>query len=124
MGSGDCVGAGRRERATHQDKRVALASFLLDSECNRLVTSTTSYNLVARVYSCHPRGGEKPQSSEAQGTHGMTISVNPSVIALVGPEWKSVGGQLLVSGLASLSGCKDLGLRESAWVQRSGFLSL
>ena len=41
----------------------------------------------------------------------MAISVNPSVIALVGPEWKSVGGQLLVSGLASLSGCQDLALR-------------
>lgn len=41
----------------------------------------------------------------------MAISVNPSVIALVGTGWKSVGGQLLASGVLLLSGYQDIGLR-------------
>jgi hypothetical protein len=41
----------------------------------------------------------------------MPISVNPSVIALVGTGWKSVGGQLLASGVLLLSGYQDMGLR-------------
>src|SRR5262245_5930155 len=40
----------------------------------------------------------------------MAISVNPSVITLVGPGWKSVGGQLLASGGLLLSGHQDIGL--------------
>jgi Ca2+/Na+ antiporter len=54
---------------------------------------------------------EKLQSSEARGIDGMTISVNSSVIALVGTGWKSVGGQLLASGVLLLSGYQDIGLR-------------
>jgi hypothetical protein len=50
-------------------------------------------------------------SIQARGANGLTISVNPSVIARVGTGWKSVGGQLLVSGLALLSGRQDIGLR-------------
>lgn len=41
----------------------------------------------------------------------MAISVNPSVIALVGTGWKSVAGQLLASGVLLLSGYQDTGLR-------------
>lgn len=41
----------------------------------------------------------------------MAISVNPSVIALVGAGWKSVGGQLVASGVLLLSGYQDIGLR-------------
>jgi hypothetical protein len=41
----------------------------------------------------------------------MAISVNSSVIALVGTGWKSVGGQLLASGVLLLSGYQDMGLR-------------
>ena len=41
----------------------------------------------------------------------MAISVNPSVITLVGARWKSVGGQLLASGVLLLSGYQDIGLR-------------
>jgi hypothetical protein len=41
----------------------------------------------------------------------MAISVNPSVIALVGTGWKSIGGQLLASGVLLLSGYQDIGLR-------------
>ena len=41
----------------------------------------------------------------------MAISVNPSVIALVGTGWKSVGGQMLASGVLLLSGYQDIGLR-------------
>jgi hypothetical protein len=41
----------------------------------------------------------------------MAISVNPSVIAFVGTAWKSVGGQLLASGVLLLSGHQDIGLR-------------
>jgi hypothetical protein len=41
----------------------------------------------------------------------MAISVNPSVVALVGTGWKSVGGQLLASGVLLLSGYQDIGLR-------------
>jgi hypothetical protein len=40
----------------------------------------------------------------------MAISVNQAVIAL-GSEWKSVGGQLLASGVLLLSGYQDMGLR-------------
>ncbi len=40
----------------------------------------------------------------------MAISVNPSVVALVGTGWKSVGGQLLASGVLLLSGYQDMGL--------------
>ena len=40
----------------------------------------------------------------------MAISVNSSVIALVGTGWKSVGGQLLASGVLLLSGYQDIGL--------------
>lgn len=38
----------------------------------------------------------------------MAISVDPSVIASVGTGWKSVGGQLLASGVLFLSGHQDL----------------
>jgi hypothetical protein len=41
----------------------------------------------------------------------MAISVNLSAIALVGTGWKSVGGQLLASGVLLLSGHQDIGLR-------------
>ena len=41
----------------------------------------------------------------------MAISVNPSVIALIGTGWKSVGGQLLASGVLLLSGYQDIRLR-------------
>jgi hypothetical protein len=41
----------------------------------------------------------------------MAISVNPSSVALVGTGWKSVGGQLLTSGVLLLSGYQDIGLR-------------
>jgi hypothetical protein len=41
----------------------------------------------------------------------MAISVNPSVIAWVRTGWKSVGGQLLASGVLLLSGYQDMGLR-------------
>ena len=41
----------------------------------------------------------------------MVISVNSFVIALVGTGWKSVGGQLLASGVLMLSGHQDIGLR-------------
>jgi hypothetical protein len=41
----------------------------------------------------------------------MAISVNPSVIAVVGTGWKSVGGQLLASGVLLLSGYQDIGSR-------------
>ena len=40
----------------------------------------------------------------------MAISLNPSVIDLVGTGWKSVGGQLLASGVLLLSGYQDIGL--------------
>lgn len=50
-------------------------------------------------------------SIQARGINGMAISVNPSVIALVGTGWKSVGGQLLASGVLLLSGYQDIGLR-------------
>lgn len=41
----------------------------------------------------------------------MAILLNPSVLRLVGTEWKSVGGQLLVSGVLLLSGYQDMRLR-------------
>jgi hypothetical protein len=41
----------------------------------------------------------------------MAISGNPSAIVLVGTGWKSVGGQLLASGVLLLSGYQDIGLR-------------
>ena len=41
----------------------------------------------------------------------MAISVNPSVISWVRTGWKSVGGQLLASGVMLLSGHQDIGLR-------------
>jgi hypothetical protein len=44
----------------------------------------------------------------------MAISVNSSVISLVGTGWKSVGEQLLASGVLLLSGHQDIGLR--AWM--------
>jgi len=41
----------------------------------------------------------------------MATSVTLFVIALVGTGWKSVGGQMLASVAALLSGIQDLGLR-------------
>jgi hypothetical protein len=41
----------------------------------------------------------------------MTIAVSTFLLALGIAGWESVGGQLLVSGLALLSVCQDLGLR-------------
>jgi Ca2+/Na+ antiporter len=57
------------------------------------------------------RNGEKFQSSGGRGINGMAISVDSSVIALVGTGWKSVAGQLLASGVLLLSGYQDIGLR-------------
>jgi hypothetical protein len=53
----------------------------------------------------------RESSIQERGINGMAISVGSSVIALVGTGWKSVGGQLLVSVAALLSGIQDLGLR-------------
>jgi hypothetical protein len=39
----------------------------------------------------------------------MAVSLNPSFMVLTG--WKSVGGQLLASGVLLLSGYQDMGLR-------------
>jgi hypothetical protein len=77
------------------------------------VSATKSYNLVDQAYS-HRRIAEKLQSSEARGANSVAISVSTYVIALSGTGWKSVGGQLLASGVLLLSGCQDMGLR--AWV--------
>jgi hypothetical protein len=41
----------------------------------------------------------------------MAISANSFVIASLGTGWKSVGGQLLASGVLLLSGYQDIGLR-------------
>jgi hypothetical protein len=41
----------------------------------------------------------------------MTISVSTFLVAVGIMGWESVGGELLVSGLALLSVCQDLGLR-------------
>ena len=41
----------------------------------------------------------------------MTIAVSTFLLALSIKGWESVGGQLLVSGLALLSVCQDLELR-------------
>ena len=56
-----------------------------------------SYNPVAR--------------SIQRGINGMAVSVNLCVMAVVGTGWKSVGGQLLASGVLLLSGYQDMGLR-------------
>jgi hypothetical protein len=48
---------------------------------------------------------------EAQGTNGVAILVSTAVLASGITGWKSVGGQLLASGLALLSGHQDIGLR-------------
>ena len=37
--------------------------------------------------------------------------MTPTVLTLVGTGWKSVGGQLLASGVLLLSGHQDIGLR-------------
>jgi hypothetical protein len=75
-----------------------------------LLTLTKSYDRVVPL-SSHLRKGEKFQSSEARGINGMAISANSFVIALLGTGWKSVGGQLLASGVLLLSGYQDIGLR-------------
>ncbi len=54
----------------------------------------------------------------------MAISVNPSVIALVGTGWKSVGGQLLASGVLLLSGYQDIGLRARMGAAFSSFMAI
>jgi hypothetical protein len=41
----------------------------------------------------------------------MAISVSTSVLALGGTGWKSVGGQLLASGVLLLCGHQDMGSR-------------
>ena len=41
----------------------------------------------------------------------MTFPVSTFLLALGITGWESIGGQLLVSGLALLSVCQDLGLR-------------
>ena len=41
----------------------------------------------------------------------MNIAASAFPLSLGIAGWKSVGGQLLVSGLALLSACQDLGLR-------------
>lgn len=41
----------------------------------------------------------------------MAIAVNAAVPALSATGWKSVGGQLLASGVLLLSGHQDIGLR-------------
>jgi hypothetical protein len=45
-----------------------------------------------------------------QWTNGMTIT-SAVVLALGATGWKSVGGQLLASGVLLLSGHQDIGLR-------------
>ncbi len=54
----------------------------------------------------------------------MAISVNSSVIALVGTGWKSVGGQLLASGMLLLSGYQDIGLRARIGAAFGFFMAL
>jgi hypothetical protein len=75
-----------------------------------LITSTKRYNLVAQRL-IEPSSQRRETSIQARGINGMAISVNPSVIALVGMGWKSVGGQLLASGVLLLSGYQDIGFR-------------
>jgi uncharacterized membrane protein len=41
----------------------------------------------------------------------MAVSISSFLLALGGSAWKSVGGQLLASGVLLLSGHQDLGLR-------------
>lgn len=41
----------------------------------------------------------------------MTVGLSTSVLALSVAGWKSVGGQLLASGVLLLSGHQDIGLR-------------
>jgi hypothetical protein len=54
----------------------------------------------------------------------MAISVNPSVMVLVGTGWKSVGGQLLASGVLLLSGHQDIGLRARMGAAFGFFMAL
>jgi hypothetical protein len=54
----------------------------------------------------------------------VAISVNSSVIALVGTGWKSVGGQLLASGVLLLSGYQDVGLRARAGAAFGFFMAM
>jgi len=41
----------------------------------------------------------------------MAISISTTLVSWGGAGWKSVGGQLLASGVLLLSGYQDLGLR-------------
>jgi hypothetical protein len=41
----------------------------------------------------------------------MAIAASTAVLALIATGWKSVGGQLLASGVLLLSGHQDIGLR-------------
>jgi hypothetical protein len=54
----------------------------------------------------------------------MAISENPAVIAFLGAAWKSVGGQLLASGVILLSGHQDLGLRAHMGAALGFFIAL
>jgi len=54
----------------------------------------------------------------------MPISLGALVLALNGAGWKSVGGQLLVSGMLLVSGHQDLGLRVRMAAVFSFFMAL
>src|ERR1039457_6229123 len=79
------------------------------NEQNRCLRQPKSYNLCRGLI--EPSSQWRETSIQARGINGMAISVNPSVIALVGTGWRSVGGQLLASGVLLLSGHQDIGLR-------------
>src|SRR4029077_3334745 len=100
-----CTTTSRNSSPATTRDRVVAGSI----DANALVTSTKSYNLVSRAYRATSEW--RATSIQSRGTNGMAISVNPSVIALVGAGWKSVGGQLLASGVLLLSGHQDIGLR-------------
>lgn len=54
----------------------------------------------------------------------MTIAVSTVVLALDLTGWKSVGGQLLTSGVILLSGHQDIGLRSRVGAAFGFFMAL
>ena len=54
----------------------------------------------------------------------MAITVGAVVLALVVSGWKSVGGQLLASGVLLLSGHQDIGLRARVGAALGFFMAI
>jgi len=54
----------------------------------------------------------------------MAVSISTSVIALGSAGWKSVGGQLLASGVLLLSGYQDMGFRNRGGAPSWFFMAL